>query len=134
MRWRGPERNAALNGGTGGRIELVEANAFDFLRAQDAAGERYDTIVIDPPAFAKRKDAWTRRAARLQGAEPAGAADPEPGRHPVHVQLLVPPERVALPGDAGERGGGRGRPVRWLEWRGQAGTTRSCCRCPNRPT
>ncbi|MBS2028956.1 MAG: class I SAM-dependent rRNA methyltransferase [Deltaproteobacteria bacterium] len=39
------------------RVNVVTANAFDFLRDQLDAGERYDTIVLDPPAFAKSKDA-----------------------------------------------------------------------------
>jgi len=37
-------------------VELKVANAFDLLRAESEAGERYDTIVLDPPAFAKSKD------------------------------------------------------------------------------
>ena len=32
-----------------------EANVFDELRQLEKAGERYDTIVLDPPAFAKNK-------------------------------------------------------------------------------
>ena len=32
-----------------------EANVFDELRRREKAGERYDTIVLDPPAFAKNK-------------------------------------------------------------------------------
>jgi 23S rRNA (cytosine1962-C5)-methyltransferase len=43
---------AALNGRD---IEWIEANAFDLLRDYSAAGQRYDTIVLDPPAFAKSK-------------------------------------------------------------------------------
>jgi 23S rRNA (cytosine1962-C5)-methyltransferase len=46
------DRNAALNGR---EIEWIEANAFDLLRDYSAAGQRYDTIVLDPPAFAKSK-------------------------------------------------------------------------------
>src|SRR4029079_15114761 len=46
------DRNAALNGRD---IEWVEANAFDLLRDYADAGRRYDTIVLDPPAFAKTK-------------------------------------------------------------------------------
>jgi 23S rRNA (cytosine1962-C5)-methyltransferase len=46
------DRNATLNGRD---IEWVEANAFDLLRDYAAAGRRYDTIVLDPPAFAKNK-------------------------------------------------------------------------------
>jgi len=38
-------------------IEYVEANAFDFLRDAERAGARYDTIVLDPPAFAKTRAA-----------------------------------------------------------------------------
>jgi 23S rRNA (cytosine1962-C5)-methyltransferase len=46
------EKNAALNGR---ELEWIEANAFDLLRDYAAAGRRYDTIVLDPPAFAKTK-------------------------------------------------------------------------------
>ncbi len=46
------DRNAALNNR---EIEWVEANAFDLLRDYADAGRRYDTIVLDPPAFAKSK-------------------------------------------------------------------------------
>lgn len=45
--------NAALSGV--GNVEVVEANAFDLLRDELAAGARYDTVVLDPPAFAKSK-------------------------------------------------------------------------------
>ena len=44
--------NAALNGLT--NIDFVEADAFEFLRAQRGAAP-YDTIVVDPPAFAKNR-------------------------------------------------------------------------------
>ena len=47
--------NAALNGFS--NVESLEANAFDYLRDRDRAGERFDTIVLDPPAFAKTRDA-----------------------------------------------------------------------------
>jgi len=33
----------------------VEANAFDWLRAEAAGSNRYDVVVLDPPAFAKDK-------------------------------------------------------------------------------
>ena len=44
------EKNAALNGAN---ITAVCANCFDFLRAQVKAGEKYDVVVLDPPAFTK---------------------------------------------------------------------------------
>ncbi len=36
-------------------VRVHEANVFDELRRLERAGERYDTIVLDPPAFAKNK-------------------------------------------------------------------------------
>jgi 23S rRNA (cytosine1962-C5)-methyltransferase len=45
--------NANRNGLT--NLHAREANVFDELRALDKSGERYDTIVLDPPAFAKNK-------------------------------------------------------------------------------
>jgi 23S rRNA (cytosine1962-C5)-methyltransferase len=45
------ERNGLAN------IDFVETDAFDFLRARERARERYDTIVLDPPAFAKTRSA-----------------------------------------------------------------------------
>ncbi|MCX6549828.1 MAG: class I SAM-dependent methyltransferase, partial [Acidobacteria bacterium] len=38
-------------------IEARCANVFDALRQMERSGERFDTIVLDPPAFAKSKDA-----------------------------------------------------------------------------
>ena len=49
------KRNAELNGVS--NIEFVAANVFDRLRDYDDAGERFDTIVLDPPAFAKNRGA-----------------------------------------------------------------------------
>ena len=46
------DQNAALNGRD---IEWIEANAFDLLRDYSDAGRKYDTIVLDPPAFAKSR-------------------------------------------------------------------------------
>ena len=46
------ERNAALNER---ELEWIEANAFDLLRDYADAGNQYDTIVLDPPAFARSK-------------------------------------------------------------------------------
>jgi 23S rRNA (cytosine1962-C5)-methyltransferase len=47
--------NAARNGFT--QIRTREANAFDFLREEERGRVRYDTIVLDPPAFAKTRGA-----------------------------------------------------------------------------
>ena len=51
------EQNEQLNRDTHscGEIEWIEANAFDLLKDYSTAGQQYDTIVLDPPAFAKSK-------------------------------------------------------------------------------
>jgi 23S rRNA (cytosine1962-C5)-methyltransferase len=46
------DKNAALNGR---EVEWIEGNAFDLLKDYASAGQQYDTIVVDPPAFAKTK-------------------------------------------------------------------------------
>jgi 23S rRNA (cytosine1962-C5)-methyltransferase len=54
-------RNAARNGLT--NITWREANGFDLLRALERGRERFDTIVLDPPAFAKTKASVPRALA-----------------------------------------------------------------------
>jgi 23S rRNA (cytosine1962-C5)-methyltransferase len=54
-------RNAALNGLT--NIVWREANAFDFLRSLERARERFDAVVLDPPAFAKTRESVPRARA-----------------------------------------------------------------------
>lgn len=47
------EENAALNGFTNVRTHV--GDVFDELRTWQRSGERFDTIVVDPPAFAKSR-------------------------------------------------------------------------------
>ncbi len=47
--------NAARNGAT--NVQARTMNVFDELRELERRGERFDTIVLDPPAFAKNKAA-----------------------------------------------------------------------------
>jgi len=49
------QRNAALNGIT--NVTAREGNVFDLLHDLDGRGERFDTVILDPPAFAKSKSA-----------------------------------------------------------------------------
>jgi len=48
-------RNADLNGFT--NVDFQVANVFDFLRELEKSGESFDTICLDPPAFAKNRGA-----------------------------------------------------------------------------
>ena len=112
--------NIELNDGLESRIDLVEANVFDFLRAADGSGERYDTIVLDPPAFAKRKDAidgalrgykeLNLRALKI--LKPGGVLCTFSCSFHLSSWLF----RDMLESAAVDAG----RPVRWIEWRGQA--------------
>lgn len=43
--------------GFSGRCRFVTANAFDYLREKQAENQKYDVIILDPPAFAKSHDA-----------------------------------------------------------------------------
>jgi len=45
--------NAERNGST--NMSFVEANAFEDLRLRERRGERFDLVMLDPPAFAKSR-------------------------------------------------------------------------------
>jgi 23S rRNA (cytosine1962-C5)-methyltransferase len=49
------EENFRRNGFSNG--EFVEANAFEYLKERDRDRTRFETIVLDPPAFAKTRPA-----------------------------------------------------------------------------
>jgi len=50
------EQNEKLNAtASKNEIEWIEGNAFDLMKDYSSAGKQYDTIVLDPPAFAKSK-------------------------------------------------------------------------------
>lgn len=52
------EKNLAANRDSiSAEVDWVEANAFDLMRDWSFSGAEYDTIVLDPPAFAKSKRA-----------------------------------------------------------------------------
>lgn len=51
----GAQRNARLNEAS--NIEFRTANVFDALRSFESASAKFDTIILDPPAFAKNRAA-----------------------------------------------------------------------------
>ena len=51
-------RHAASNGLS--NVAAREANVFDLLRELEGRHERFQTVILDPPAFAKSKDAVER--------------------------------------------------------------------------
>ena len=110
--------NAGLNGLE--NITFTRANAFDLLRGRSDAGESYDTIVLDPPAFAKTKRDLPKaqraykeinlRAMRLLG--PGGILITCSCSYHLSRELFEETLRSAA-ADAG-------RKIRVREWRGQA--------------
>ncbi|MGQ0816365.1 MAG: class I SAM-dependent rRNA methyltransferase [Gemmatimonadota bacterium] len=112
------EINAQLNGFE--NVELIEANAFDYLRHQEAEGERYDLVVVDPPAFAKRRDSVKQALRGYKEVNLRAMRLLEPGGHlctfscSFHVDAVL--FREMLESAAADSG----RQMRWLETRGQA--------------
>jgi 23S rRNA (cytosine1962-C5)-methyltransferase len=51
------DRNLELNPTVKAQVDWIEADAFELLREYEATGQQFDTIVLDPPAFAKSKRA-----------------------------------------------------------------------------
>ncbi len=47
-------RHAAINQ-VADRVEVVEGDVFDSLKSFDRSGTRFDLVVLDPPAFIKRR-------------------------------------------------------------------------------
>lgn len=50
----GVEANAELNG-VAERCITIQGNAFEVLKALKAEAQKYDVVIVDPPAFIKRK-------------------------------------------------------------------------------
>jgi len=115
------DRNLALNAGLPAEVDWMEANAFDLLRDWSSEGPAYDTIVLDPPAFAKSQRAvegalrgykeLNLRAMKL--LRPGGTLITCSCSHHVSVEDFTAIVSAAA-GDAGRR-------VRLLERRGASG-------------
>jgi len=119
--------NAARNGVT--NVETREANVFDQLTELSRRHERFDMVILDPPAFAKNKEAI---AGALRGYKEINLRAMNllgPGgilltcscsyhlTEPLFVDLLR------------EAAADTGRSLQLLERRTQSGITRSCWRC-----
>ena len=123
--------NAALN--EAANVVAREANVFDLLHELVDAGERFDTVILDPPAFAKSKGAVEKarrgykeinlRALKL--LNPGGCLITCSCSYHVHEdefeQILAAPPRT------------RERPRSWSRSAARRATIRSSWACP-RPT
>ena len=110
--------NAALNGLT--NLTFTRNSAFDLLRERSDAGERYDAVILDPPAFAKTKrdlpgairayKEINLRAIKLLG----------PGGILVSCSCSYHFSREIMEGTLRSAAADAGAAVRVREWRGQA--------------
>ena len=125
--------NAALNGLA--NVTTRDANVFDLLKELDQRGERFDTVILDPPAFAKSKDAVEKAAPRLQGDQPPRPQDPEARRDassPARARTTSTrrTSRRSWPTPRWTRG----RRSRSSRSAARRATTRSSSACPRRTT
>jgi 23S rRNA (cytosine1962-C5)-methyltransferase len=84
-------------------LEVRRANAFDLLRQLESDRARFDVVVVDPPALAKRKSEVARPSAPTRNWCCARCGSPKPAASPSPA-----PARDASAGPLG-RAGGRGR-------------------------
>ena len=125
--------NAALNGLA--NVTTRDANVFDLLHELDQRGERFDTVILDPPAFAKSKDA-VEKAARgykeinlraLKILKPGGCLVTCSCSYHIHEEDFEAILADAAVGRAARRSPSSRSAAR-------RATTRSCWACPRRTT
>ena len=116
------ERNEQLNRTEhgGGEIEWIEANAFDLLKDYATAGRQYDTIVLDPPAFAKTKRTMTTALRGYKELNLRALKMLRPGGVLVTCSCSFHVSEAEFLGMLGSAASDAGRQVRILEKRGQA--------------
>ncbi len=110
-------RNAALNGV---EVECLRDDAFEALKALHAAGRRFDAVVLDPPAFIKRKKDIPKGAAAYRKLNQLALRLVEPGGLLVSCSCSyhLPESELLAAVQAAARHAGRF--VRVLEFGGQS--------------
>jgi len=101
--------NAALNGFT--NIEWREADVFDLLRALERARERFDLVVLDPPAFAKSRSTVPQALRGYREINLRALRILEPGGHLVTASCSFHVGRAEFLGMLVEAAGDSGRRV-----------------------
>ena len=116
------ERNEQLNRAEhrAGEIEWIEANAFDLLKDYATAGRQYDTIVLDPPAFAKTRRTVPTALRGYKELNLRALKMLRPGGVLVTCSCSFHVSEAEFLGMLGSAASDAGRQVRILEKRGQA--------------
>jgi len=113
---------AAANAERNGlKVVTLKGDAFDALEDFAKQGARFDIVVIDPPAFAKRKKDLPQGTRGIQASQPARAASNRGRRHSGFLLLLLSRERRRIAGCHCQSGRGALRSTcKFLKWAGQA--------------
>jgi len=101
-------------------IEFVEANVFDFLRDREAEGRRYDVIVLDPPAFAKKRDSVDGALRGYKEINLRAMKLLAPRGHLLTFSCSWHVGRDRFRAMLEDAAADSARPLRWIEWRGQS--------------
>ncbi len=110
--------NAELNGLS--NIAFTQANAFDLLRERSDAGERYDVVILDPPAFAKTRRDLPAAIRAYKEINLRAMKLLAPGGVLVTCSCSYHFSRELMEETLRSAAADTGRAVRVREWRGQA--------------
>ncbi len=111
-------RNAEINGLS--NLRFTRANAFDLLRGRSDAGERYDAVILDPPAFAKARRDLARARRAYKEINLRAMKLLAPGGVLVTCSCSYHLSREAFEETLRDAASDAGAMVRVREWRGQA--------------
>lgn len=112
-------RNAELNG-FAERARFTVANAFDYLRELERSEDRFDVVVLDPPAFAKGKSHFDAARRGYKEVNLRGIKLLQPGGFLVTCSCSHHMPADAFYGLILEAAADAGRSLRLVEARGQA--------------
>ena len=99
-------------------VEPVEANAFDWLREAAAGRQRYEVVVLDPPAFAKERGSVERALAGYKELNIRAMRLLSPGGHLFTASCSYHVHRGDFFGMLGVAAADSGRHLQLLEIRG----------------
>ncbi|AHY46016.1 putative SAM-dependent methyltransferase [Rubrobacter radiotolerans] len=110
-------QNAALNGLE--NVTFTRANAFNLLRERSDAGESYDTVILDPPAFAKTRREVGKALRAYKEINLRAMKLLAPGGHLITCSCSFHLSREEFEETLRRSAADAGAVMRVLEWRGQ---------------
>lgn len=113
------KQNAERNG-VAERCTFFAANVFNELRRQVGSGARYDVVILDPPAFAKTRDALPRALGGYKEINLRAMKLLRPGGVLVSCSCSYHMDETLLTGVIASAARDTRRTVRLMERRGQA--------------